>query len=526
MSFMSAPDERTGETFSFEHLRSEEAAGLSGWGWQREFFLWMYDGHRTITLKARQLGATWIGCGACVVDTLILPGSLCLIYRQKEEEAVENVRRCWSLFCSLPPHLRMGVEVITPARGALPSTEMKLRHPSGEISRIVAMSSASASGHGKTARRVLLDEHSRIDRVGEITKAVQPAAGKTGRIAIISTANGVSNPDTGEGNQFHWTWVNADTAGWQKRFLPWSSHPDRDQVWYDNDPEVRGLKSHERAEQYPANEDEAFTLTNRTFFDPDDLAAYYELVGKPLYRADFVVLSRAQARLKRRSDGRLTVYADPKPDRKYAIGVDVASGRGRDWSVAYVVDLSNMELAAEYRARLDADIYATQLHYLGRFYNTATIAVETAGGWGEAVIIPLRDGREGRPPYPKMYRHIMSSRPSLDEARVFGFPTNMKTRPLILNQFEKAVRERALPFVTRALLDEMKTFNLHDHGTSPRAQDGAHDDCVMACAISLEMFRLYGFHPDFEARKKTRRKRRGGKSIYPWMPKRLEGAGT
>ena len=74
--------------------------------------------------------------------------------------------------------------------------------------------------------------------------------------------------------------------------------------------------------------------------------------------------------------------------------------------------------------------------------------------------------------------------------------------------------------MTRTLLDEMKTFNLFDHGTSPRAQEGAHDDCVMACAISLEMFRLYGLHPEFEARKRSRRTRRAGLAAYPWQHKR------
>jgi hypothetical protein len=237
-----------------------------------------------------------LGCGTIVVDALIRPGSLCLIYRQKEEEAHENVRRCWDLLWSLPEHLRFGVEVIKPIKGALPSGEIRLRFPDGAISRIVAMTSASASGHGKTARRAVLDEFSRIDRAGEIMKAVQPAAGKHGKIALISTANGVSNPETGEGNQFHYLWTHADEAGFSKRFLPWSLHPERDQDWYDRDPEVRGLKSHERAEQYPANEDEAFTLTNRTFFDPEDMQRYFDRVEQPVYRMDFDRIDARNAR--------------------------------------------------------------------------------------------------------------------------------------------------------------------------------------------------------------------------------------
>lgn len=538
VSFMSAPDERTGETFTFEHLRSEEAAAGHPWGWQREYFLWLYRVLRTITLKARQLGITWLGCAACVADALTIEGSLCLIYRQKEEEAIENVRRCWALFESLPQHLRMDVEVLTPTRGALPSTEIKLRFANGKISRVLAMTSASASGHGKTARRALLDEHSRIERAAEIMKAVQPAAGSKGCISIISTANGVSNEETGEGNQFHWLWVNADEAGFETRFLPWSMHPDRDQDWYDHDPEVRGLKPHERAEQYPANEDEAFTLTKRVFFAPDDMHWYAKnRVREPLYRCDFVapeektrlasgpaaILHRWQGTFDARPAGRVSdatgairIYAEPVAGRSYALAADVATGDGLDYCAAYVIDLTSCELVAELRQRYGGDVYAAQLHFLGRRYNTARIAVESQGGYGDAVIAALRDRTAGRPPYPALYRHRLDSTAANKEQKRFGWPTNTATRPKILNQLERHLREQSLPWVTHRLLAEMRTFIEDDkRSPSPRAQSGSHDDCVMAAAIAVEMFRQFG---DFPHRSRSNRRKSARPPVsYPWQ---------
>jgi hypothetical protein len=505
---MSAPDERTAEEFRFPVDDPD-----SGWYWQRAILDWWLNTQRSIALKARQLGITWLACAYVLWVALYKPGSLCLVYRQKEEEAHENIGRCWSLLLSLPKHLWNGAEVLTPAKGAFAKGEIALRFPDGSRSRIVAMTSASASGHGKTAAVVLLDEFSRIERASEIMKAVQPAAGAKGKIIVISTANGRSNPDTGEGNQFHWLWEHADESGFSKRFLAWSLHPDRDQRWYDHDPEVRGLKSHERAEQYPANEHEAFTLTNRVFFDPEDLEHYRALVRKPARHIEFAMGAAGRdAKIKQDKRSPIAIFSEPKPNVKYAIGADVATGRGVDYSAAYVVDLSTMELAAEFHARIDADLFATQLHFLGRFYNSATIAVETAGGFGEAVIIPLRDGREGRPAYPKLYRHVLSSRPDMPISKPFGFPTNSKTRPLILNQFEKAVRERVLPYVSDKLLWEMESFVHQDNGTSPRAQEGSHDDLLMACAIALEMYRLQGSHPN-RKRKKPRRE----PVSYPWQ---------
>jgi hypothetical protein len=504
MARMSAPDERTAEKFAFP---TDDPA--SGWYWQREILDWWLRENRCIALKARQLGVTWLGCGYVLWTALYKPGSLCLVYRQKEEEAIENIRRAWDLLHSLQQHLWNGAEVITPTKGARPNQSgISLRFPDGRISRIVPMTSASASGHGKTAAVVLLDEFSRIDRASEIMKAVQPAAGAKGKILIISTANGVSNPETGDGNDFHRLWVNADDAGFTKRFLPWSLHPDRDQRWYDFDPEVRGLKSHERAEQYPANEHEAFTLTNRVFFEPEDLMEYADRVESPLYRMDFERIDPQHARPRKGERGMISVYREPEAGHGYAIGADVATGRGLDYSAAYVVDLASMELVAEFHGRLDQDLYAYQLHYLGRWYNTALVAHEVAGGYGEAVTISLRDGREGRPPYPKMYRHIMSSRPSLDVSKALGFPTNSKTRPQIINGLDKAIRERSLPYVTAGLLTEMQTFVYHDTGPSPAAQSGSRDDRVMACAIALEMYRLHGSHPDRRAVKHTRKPKR------------------
>jgi hypothetical protein len=159
-------------------------------------------------------------------------------------------------------------------------------------------------------------------------------------------------------------------------------------------------------------------------------------------------------------------------------------------------------LVAEFHGRVDADVYAEQLHYLGRWYNSALIAVETAGGYGEAVIIALRDGRAGRKSYPRLYRHIMSSRASHAEAKTYGHPTNSKTRPLLVNGLEAAIRERVLPAIPGGLLSEMQTFVRMDTGTSPAAQKGCRDDRVLAACIALELYRQRGDHP---RRRKTRK---------------------
>lgn len=501
-------DERTAEPFQF---------GLgdpsSGWYWQRELLDWWEANPRTVVLKARQLGVTWLAGGKVLHRLLYKPGSLCLVYRQKEEEAKEVVGRIWEMLHSLPRHLWNGAEVVTPSRGERPHTEIRLRFPDKRVSRLLGMTSVEASGHGKTAALILMDEFSRIDKAGEIMKAVQPAAGTKGEIIIVSTANGISGPQ-GDGNYFHYLWVNAEAAGFAKKFLGWRMHPERDDVWYASSPEIIGLRPWERAEQYPDNPVEAFTFTSRGYFDQDALSWYAQYgTRQPIFRCEFISRGADRARVHPVSTGMIRVYERPQAQTDYALGADVATGRGRDYSAAYVINLSTMAIAAELHAKIDANVYAFQLHYLGRWYNTARLAIEMGGGFGEPVVIFLRDGKDGRPAYPKLYRHTISDRSDLPIKKEYGYPINTRTRPLIIENFQKAIRERAVPYLTEDLLGEMGTFVDHDTLPSPRAAGGCFDDRVMACAIVLELYRQYGHHKH-RLRKQPKKPQR----IYPWQP--------
>lgn len=68
------------------------------------------------------------------------------------------------------------------------------------------------------------------------------------------------------------------------------------------------------------------------------------------------------------------------------------------------------------------------------------------------------------------------------------------------------------------LLSECHTFVYAKTTPSPRAEDGANDDRVMALAIAMEMYRRYGTHanrwkPDQVERKVTERVRLDGKGF-------------
>jgi hypothetical protein len=87
-----------------------------------------------------------------------------------------------------------------------------------------------------------------------------------------------------------------------------------------------------------------------------------------------------------------------------------------------------------------------------------------------------------------------------------------KTRPLVLEGLERALRERSLPHLSPELLTEMQTFVHRPSGTSPRAQEGCNDDRVMAAAIAVELYRQYGAHEHAARRSKFRPSK-----PYPWL---------
>jgi hypothetical protein len=502
-------DAKTGERFAFT-LNDVDA----GWYWQRDVLDKWIDNPLNLVLKARQIGITWLAAGYALWKLLTKPGTRALLVSINEDEAIKIVNRLFDMFVSLPEHLKFDAEVTKPSRDARPSTLIELTFPDGRISSVVGLPSTRRAGHGETATIVILDEYARHEYARDSWKAVFATADNGGQIVVISTANGVSNEQTGEGNFFHHLWVNAEEYGIESKFLGWDLHPDRDEDWYARN--ARGLPPADRAEQFPRNPEEAFILTGDCWFDLEALAWYSENgVLEPLGRCKFIANETgAKAKIHWADKGWIWVYEKPKAERSYAIGADVATGRGFDYSAAYVIDLTTMSIVAELHGKMEADEYAEQLHYLGRWYGNARIAIEIGGGFGEPVIISLRDGRKGRPHYPRLYVHSIGDRVDMHRLKSYGYPMNSKTRPLVINQIEQAIRERTIPAMPPSLVMECRTFVRAKTLPSPRAQEGSNDDRVMAFGITLELYRLYGTHEKRVRRSAENRKAKIHK--YPW----------
>ena len=162
------------------------------------------------------------------------------------------------------------------------------------------------------------------------------------------------------------------------------------------------------------------------------------------------------------------------------IGVDTA-GDGSDRSVVQVVNAVTMNQAATLiSADMHEDIFARQIYCIGKWYNTGLVAVET--NYSTYPIMELERLR-----YPKQYvREVMDDATHKIQLK-YGFQTNSKTRPVAISKLQMVAREYIDKFNDRTTLEEMLTFIRNPDTFKPEAEEGAHDDTIMALAIACHV---------------------------------------
>lgn len=499
------------------HWPYPEPRGDIGWYWQAEIIDWWMDPElrKFLVLKARQLGVTWLAVALGIWFMLYRPGSTILIYSIGEDESKEAIARAWSIFELIPESLRDHMEVLTPQKAEIPTEWIRLRDKAtGKVSRMRAMPATKKAGRSATATLIISDEMAFQDYARQIYQAANPAISRGGRFLGISTANGVSNLETGAGNFFHHLWVTAKSKNLESRFLPWHMHPERgdngepvegspprmpveggrrDPNWYAR--EAMSQTEVERNMEYPLTEDDAFMLSGEAYFHRADLDYYKLNIAKPILRGVFLPMSLTNARWVNDPKGWIEVYDKPSSEGAYAISADVATGKGMDYSVFDVIDLSDGAVVCHGRSKIEVPRLAEQLYWIGRWYNTARIGPERAGGYGEALVISLRDGTVGRPPYPSIYRHTDTTKTKRPTAESYGFPMTLSTRPMVLEYLKSCLRDRLWPYLPAQTVWELQTFVHRDTTPSPRAQEGSFDDCVMSLGIGAQLFQRLGSPP-------------------------------
>lgn len=175
------------------------------------------------------------------------------------------------------------------------------------------------------------------------------------------------------------------------------------------------------------------------------------------------------------ADGFIAVYREPEAGAPYVIGGDTA-GEGSDSFVGQVIDNRTGVQVCTLRRQFDEDLYARQIYCLGIYYNTALIGIEN-----NFSTYPTMELERLR--YPNLYVRETVDDYTHGVKRSYGWWTGSKTRPVMIAELIKAVREDISIVCDRVTLEEMLTFVKNENGRA-EAENGAHDDCVMALAIA------------------------------------------
>jgi hypothetical protein len=179
------------------------------------------------------------------------------------------------------------------------------------------------------------------------------------------------------------------------------------------------------------------------------------------------------------------IWKKPEVGHKYIMGVDVSRGDGKDSSTIVILDFENLEQVAEFKYKLPPDMLAEMVYKYGNMYNAYTI-VDITGGMGVATVLKLLE---------MDYKHLHYDDPKsrkLSEKyaktaykqgdKVPGFNVG-NTRLQMVSELEEHIRENKTIIRSQRMISELRTF-VYKGGRADH-MEGYHDDIIMAYAMAI-----------------------------------------
>lgn len=171
----------------------------------------------------------------------------------------------------------------------------------------------------------------------------------------------------------------------------------------------------------------------------------------------------------------LRIIEEPLPNHNYIIGVDPKKD-GVDKLAMQVLDVTNLPFRQVASCNLN-DSYLTapgKIFDLGCYYNNAMIVVEN--NIDNSIVDTL------------FYQYEYEGEIFKEKDKnILGFRTTTKTKKILLSLLKKLIEENKLIIKDKETIDEFFTFIEQKNG-SFSADEGLHDDLVMACMIALAPF--------------------------------------
>jgi len=421
-----------------------------------------------LILKGRQIGSSTIICAWMFWKSYVSREPITLAtMSHKTNSARHLLSIIKNMHDTLPAKLQRGISVDN-------GTEFRFADTGAGV---IAVSAEGKGGLRSFSCNALhISEFAFADNPEEL-KATAIAALNGGKMVMESTAN-----RWGDGVHAEWTRAEKGEAEWNRLFFPWFQHKAYTQAvpldeegepieleWRPDELALRdrydltggqllwrrqrigklGLEKFRR--EFPASPEEAYVVAGDTFFHEEDFADI-EVIAADNYH--------------------WSVFEEPQSNDAYAIGVDVAAGIGRDYSVIFVISKITGSPCAIWRSnQTEPTALAEQIIDIATEYNYAHVLVES-NNFGGIVLNQMRHGG---------WRHFWKSSDGKD------WVTSAKTKAQIFEGLRTKCQRGEIRHIDRATYDELRGITVSDRGTIElQRSEGAHSDSAMALALAYQ----------------------------------------
>jgi hypothetical protein len=400
--------------------------------YQKNMFRHFNEHRFNIVLACRQSGKSISACAYLLWFSLFNSEKTVAVLANKGATAREMLSRITLMLENIPFFLQPGCKALN--KGSIEFSNN---------SRIIASATSGSSIRGLSVNLLYLDEFAFVERAAEFYTSTYPvvSAGKDTKIIVTSTANGI-------GNTFYKIWEGA-TQGINE-FNPfrvdWWDVPGRDEGW---------------KKQTVAN-------TSQLQFDQEFGNTFFG-TGDTLINAETLMGFRAGKYEKILEGGNLIVYKEPLKNHDYIMTVDVAKGRGQDYSTFNLIDISvrPFQQVAVYRNNTISPLLFPNIIYkYAKSYNDAYVVIES-NDQGTVVCNGLYHDLE--------YENVHVE--SAVKANAIGIEMNRKVKRLGCSAIKDILENNKLNIVDENTIMEISTFVAK--GQSYEASDGNHDDLMM-----------------------------------------------
>jgi len=323
-------------------------------------------------------------------------------------------------------------------------------------SKIISSATSSSAIRGSSFNLVFLDEFAFVENnlAEDFFRSVFPtiSSGQNTKLMIVSTPYGM--------NHYYKMWKEAIDG--RSEFVPievhWSEVPGRDEDWKEKT--IRNTS----VEQFRQEFETEFIGSDQTLIDPNVLQA----------------LRWEKPHIQKHG---LTIYEEPSTNYLYACTVDVALGKGKDYSAFIIYNITQIPytVAAIYRDNtITPLVFPNIIHQLVRQYNNAYTLVEIDGSGAQVGDILRHDlGYENLLMTWNAGRNGIQISSGFKRSAMMGLKMTRPVKNIGCMTVKNLVEQEKIVLRDVNLITEFYSFA--QKGQSWEATPGCHDDLVMCC---------------------------------------------